>query len=122
MSRSFDNLQRSRDSLLKLHNEMLLFCKRTHDMQTVQQKMTDNILMVCQVFFKTRTAMGLINDDTTKKWIVVLDILVLRDIEVQVERGVQEFLREQFFNDLSNPRYISSRIEEMATTRFKQFC
>ena len=122
MSRSFDNLQRSRDSLLKLHNEMLLFCKKTHDMQTVQQKMTDNILMVCQVFFKTRTAMGLINDDTTKKWIVVLDILVLRDIEVQVERGVQEFLKGQFFDDLSNPRYISSRIEEMATTRFKQFC
>ena len=112
---------RSRDTLVQMHDGNINFCRTQHKPEAVQQKLSDSIIMVCQVYFKNRRrVMNLDEIPSTTTWIVLLDILQLNEIESVITNG-EAFSRDQFFAMLQNEREISDRIEIMAQTRYQQF-
>ena len=117
---SFSSL-RNRESLLNMHNENIKFLSSVQTPEAAQEKLSDAVTMVCQVYFKTRNAINLASDPITMKWIAALDIFSLNEIEAQVVNGVNGFSREQFFNSIQNPKEVLQRIEEMAKTRYEKY-
>jgi hypothetical protein len=98
----------------KLHQQVIEFCEGSPSQQTINKKFKETLSIFIDFYIKMGDSLGFRKDLTTIKWIVLLDILCLNEIEIQVANdGANGFSREKFFMTIQNQAMLNQKLEDV---------